>query len=153
MSRSDAEERTAFHEAGHVVAAYVLDREITRVSLDGPSGATTSLTDDGDEWDRRAKDIVVAYAGPLAEARKFERANAGGMYEDHLHIRREIEPVAHAHRRAMTPEDVEVLRSELAAKALQIVDENWGAVEALALELIRTRTLSGPQVVQLLDRA
>jgi ATP-dependent Zn protease len=147
------EERTAFHEAGHAVAAHVLRRKIEFVTIakgEGRAGLARLSDIRPNQWTRRERDIVVAFAGPFAEIRKYGQAKAAGVDDDLQYIRSEIDLVARARNPIASAEDVERLRTELSQRGQALVDSHWTEIEAVAFALLKYETLSGAVVKRLL---
>lgn len=78
MTEYFSRERTAAHEAGHAVAAFLLGRVNVLVSLDGPFGGPVSVDRHPPDylggkrrpaahWYEAETDVVITLAGPLSE--------------------------------------------------------------------------------------
>jgi ATP-dependent Zn protease len=143
----------AFHEAGHAVAAYVLRRRINLVTIVGGDGhnGRVSLTELAPRHlKRRERDVVIGLAGVPAERRLLGgKHDPRGFENDRLGVLKTLRDTAM--RRGEDPELLLESRVQAALKeAKSIVNEHWPAVESLADELLRRRTLSGRAVRKLL---
>jgi ATP-dependent Zn protease len=146
----------AFHEAGHAVAAYVLRRGITVISIrpDGQHGGIVSVTDlSSGQLKRRERDATIALAGVWAERRHRGGVHGGLSAQEDFRTAREVVRDVAA-RRGQDPELV--VRAQLQAaldQAELLVDQQWPAIELLASEVMRRETLSGRVVRELLRHA
>jgi len=143
---------TAFHEAGHAVAALALGRPVKHVSalprrkLLGWCEFGKGSFRPSDDWLER--EILIALAGLAAEARhtgiyNWEGATHDQRYALELAVRRAGERQA------------ERLQRRMLAKAENLlgVEENWKAVELIAAELLRCGAISGRTARHLFEQA
>lgn len=139
----------AYHEAGHFVAAAILQRRITKASIERRDGhdGVVSVTDlHAHQLRRRERDVVIALAGPAAEARlrggKYSRLAAEG---DFRFARETVDDIAS--RRGEQPDVVrrDRLRSAL-EHAKHLVEAHWPSVERVADELLSKQTLSNVEI-------
>lgn len=142
MSEPTAEEVTAYHEAGHAVAALALGRPVRSVSIRPDSlrlgncaFGTGSLRASADELEREA---LIALGGIAAELLWRGHYDAiGGAHDLRAVARLTLERAGG--RRA------ERLERRLLTKAQHLLgdDANWRAVERLAAELLARQIVSG----------
>lgn len=154
-----SERVTAYHEAGHAVARFVLRRRIDRVSIlpdDESRGHVQGyvLAKLGQDWDYTLRDvqmledqILSALAGPAAEERLTGDVDADGAVHDRTTA---VDIAMHLEG---GPEVVEPYLAYLDAKAHALVKTRWPMVEALAAELLERKQLSGPAARAILRRA
>lgn len=148
---------TAYHEAGHAVAACVLGVAIAIVALGperhaeedsvsgyirfGPRPNDLALTpEDPPTLELIEQHVIIDHAGwPAQERATGVKAGIGRIYD---------ETRSHEVLSRLIPDETErrafLARAE--ARALQIVTEHWPAVEAVAKALLLQRRLSGDQV-------
>jgi hypothetical protein len=151
-------EATAYHEAGHAIAAWRLDARVFRVTIEPDEdslGATHHSNPmkkadfEGIEWgftsaraQRRAENsMLISLAGTAAQ----RRHNPRGVRVPHGKSDRE--QVYEILSRLCGPSP-EMFRAyyrlmDLQARAFVRTPVNWQAIEILANELLRVRTLSG----------
>jgi ATP-dependent Zn protease len=146
----------AFHEAGHAVAAYVLRRRINLVTIVGGDGhnGRVSLTELAPRHlKRRERDAIIGLAGVPAERRLLGgKHDRRGFENDRLGVLELLEDIAV--RRGENPELVLESRiSDALEEAKRIVNDHWPAVESLADQLLRRRTLSGRAARKLLGES
>ena len=135
-------EATAYHEAGHAVIALALGRSIQRVSILpgrewlGRCEFRKERVRPTEDWLER--EILIALAGLAAEARHTGQYAWDGAAQDLRTVRR-LSVQRAGERQA------ERLQRRLLAKVdhLLVQEENWQAVELIAVELLRCETLSG----------
>jgi len=156
---------TAYHEAGHAVACFLIGSGIQQVSIvpdDESFGrvrhAPAFRREDIDDWGITPRDrsrlearIVAAFAGPVAEAKGKGRelvlgqpTSAGGMHM--------IGALGHLGRGLfdMHPDEQAAYLEWLLVRARLLVADGWFLIEPLAAELLRERSLSGPRTIRLL---
>jgi hypothetical protein len=145
---------TAFHEAGHAVAAYVLGRAIVLATIRrGPQERPrVSITDvQPNQRTRRERAIIVAIAGGLAEAKyRGGTLKKGVVVADMAYARDEIRALAEEGGLVVTEELVTTHGRELALSAKRIVETYWQGIEALAAALKSRGRLNGPEIRRLL---
>jgi hypothetical protein len=154
---SEAADRlTAFHEAGHAVMAELCGQHLTRVEIEGDTehtGTVQSLRFPPDPAEDASPEAAAAsvearlkcvLAGTVAEGRVSGREGWEEGSEDlDLAVRLGMRLVDDCEDVLPLLEDVrEVVHDELV--------RNWAAVEALAVELLARRSLSGAEVRKLL---
>jgi ATP-dependent Zn protease len=138
-----ADEATAFHEAGHAVAALALGRPVHRVSVLadrehlGTCHFGKAVFRPSEDWLER--EMLIALAGLAAEARHtgayaWEGAGRDRQYAADL-----------ARRRAGGARQAERLERRVLSKVEHLLDQpgHWEAVERIAAELLRHGALSG----------
>ena len=158
MTAHDAQRlrRTAYHEAGHAVAAILLEVKIKRVSIvPDPDGLTlgsvhhprfgSNMHPDIDVGlkarDTMEKQIIICFAGALTEKRIKGRGNWIGARHHHQ--------VAAALSTYINS-DNSTLEKHLAwlwarTESMQRQPHFWAAVEAVAAALLERKELSGDE--------
>jgi hypothetical protein len=158
---------TAFHEAGHAVAALALGFSVKVATIEPGSDPETGRPSSGHiEYDpqeilrgaeqdvRRLavetlikRQAIVSFAGPAAQAiaRPGTRIRAGAI-GDHEHIARTIGLLC----RDMESE--KALRRWCENEARGLVKARWSHIEAVALALLERRTLAGANVAEIVAR-
>ena len=158
----DAELRaTAYHEAGHAVAAFVLRRPIRTASIEPAEGSLGRVEHHPPgKWfqpdagvDTRTRNLVKRHivghlAGPLAEERFTGSHNETGATSDHHHA------VDLASYLVDDDERLQILVDDLSSRAAELLARTdvWRAVEAVAEELVRDRLLAGREVRAVIRR-
>ena len=152
------ERATAYHEAGHAVARFVLGRRIDRVSIvpdDESLGHVRGyvLRKIGEDWNYTLRDvqlledeIVSILAGAVAETRLTGRENPVGAQHD-----RDNAAMLAVHLEG--PEVAEPYLNYLEARARALIGARWSIVEALAAELLERKVLSGVAARRTMRRA
>lgn len=156
---TDAERLTAFHEAGHAVMAQLCGRQVTEVEIVGDrehTGTVHSLAFPPDPADGAAteaenddveRQLKVILAGTVAEAMVSGRQGWDETSED-------LDAAVRLGMRLVDDcEDVLPLLSDIAADVERDLRRQWPAVEMLAIELLRRKTLTGSEVRKLLAGA
>jgi hypothetical protein len=170
--------RTAYHEAGHAIAAAVQGIKVEEASIIPTTGTRYSrgalghcrCAKVGDDRESREKDVIVSLAGPVVDLRQrglrpnprwFKRRAdpRRGGYDDwhraYYRTRRIVESLGVP---AIPRQTGEYLRW-LFFRAQQLIDydPHWRAVGYLASELYDRKTVGNREVVQALaagrDRA
>ncbi len=145
------DEATAYHEAGHAVAALALGRPVHRVSV-LPDAVYLGLCEfrkgqyrPSEDWLER--EILIALAGIAAEARHTGNYAWDGAARDRQHVRRLA--VQRAGER-----QAERLERRLLSKVEHLLAQegHWRAVELIAAELLRCGVISGRAARHLFDR-
>jgi hypothetical protein len=149
---------TAFHEAGHAVAAIRLGRRVKRLDISGDLGEDTlgefeqyrqgrRISSDGDptpaEWREVIERIQICFAGPEAERRVRGKRNLPGAGSDHERI------IALALLLLPSPgEELHAFCNWLEIRTRAIFDDPyvWKGVEAVAAALLEQEKLGGNQV-------
>jgi ATP-dependent Zn protease len=137
------DEATAFHEAGHAVAALALGRPVHRVSVLGDREHLgtchfgKAVFRPSEDWLER--EMLIALAGLAAEARHAGRYAWEGAGRD-LQYAAEL-----ARQRAGGARQAERLQKRMLSKVEHLLGQegNWRAVERIAAELLRYGALSG----------
>jgi ATP-dependent Zn protease len=146
------DEATAYHEAGHAVAALALGRPVHQVSV-LPDRESSGLCEfrkgvvrPSEDWLER--EMLIALAGVAAEARRtgeyaWDAADGDLRYVRDLAVQRAGE------RRAAR------LERRLLAKAEHLLarEGHWRAVELIAAELMRRGAISGRAARHLFEQA
>jgi ATP-dependent Zn protease len=146
MSQQEySDEDLAYHEAGHTVAAVLLGRTVTRVSI---------VRDDASRGVRVPSFNDAVEVTPAAVADKILILLAGSAAQ---HVRDPASPRRQdakdwprAEALAGSTSSVET-EWERAVDFLQ-VPRHWDRVEDIAQALLRERVLEGEQIAQLMDR-
>jgi hypothetical protein len=131
---------TAYHEAGHAVAAATLGGAVITSTITRKKdqfGLTEwSLPDPVDPRKR----IIVTFAGPLAHHRHNPKCfEPDAAQSDFLDIDRIVEALD-------LPEEQQArFKSECEQEAERLLDENWVLIERVAEALFLHRTLNGLQ--------
>jgi ATP-dependent Zn protease len=145
------DEATAYHEAGHAVAALALDRPVVRVSIRpggdflGTCAFGKAVFRPSEDWLER--EVLIALAGLAAEARHTGAYDLEAAGRDLRYARRL------ALQRAGNERQAERLERRLLAKAEHLLDRaaNRAAVQAIARELLAGGEMSGRQARHLYD--
>ena len=145
------DEATAYHEAGHAVAALALGRPVQRVSvlpgrdLLGWCEYGKAVFRPSEDWLER--EMLIALGGLAAEARHTGDYSWGEAARDLRFVR------GLAVRRA-GERQAERLERRLLAKAEHLLAQegHWRAVELIAAELLRRGEISGRTARHLFDR-
>ncbi len=151
------ERLTAYHEAGHALASELYGQVLTRVEILGDrehSGTTEArrFPVDPDEGGTSRASVEAienrlrcVLAGTVAEMMVSEREGWNESSEDlELAVRLAMKLVDDC-------EDVLPLLEDLRADLENVLREHWTAVESLADELVRRKSLSGAEVRQILE--
>src|SRR5262245_39930302 len=138
---TDQDVATAYHEAGHAVAALALERPVVRVS-NLPNRERLGICAFGKAVFRPTQDwlereVLIALAGMAAEARQtgtYDRLAAG---RDLTYAR------GLAIQRAGSARQAERLERRMLSKVENLLDEeeNWLAVERIAEELLKQQEI------------
>ena len=155
--RRGRHESTAYHEAGHAVAAFVLrlkigrrgvtivpDKErdmlgyvnITAQLRERPDCATSARTR------ARIEAWVAHLAGDIAE-RKFSGRRRFGGHSDLLQASDLLEYIS------TSVEQFDARLRVASVGARDLIEDNWPSVQAVAEELLRKKTLSADEVAKL----
>lgn len=154
-------ERTAYHEAGHAVAAYSLRRKIIEVSIVPEPGLLgrvthTLLKDFHPDYDTRLstlrkgeKEITFSLAGIIAQKRLTGRRD---WTLGHIDITDALGIASN-----LMGDDKEAQRyvNKLWHKTEKLIyaPPRWAAVKALAAELLRCRKMSGRKARRIMFQA
>jgi ATP-dependent Zn protease len=141
MDQTD--EGTAYHEAGHAIAALALGRPVERVSV-LPDRERLGWCHFGKavfrpSEDRVEREALIGLAGLAAEALRTGSYGWEEATRDLRYVRTLTRPRAGSDRQA------ERLEKRLLAKAEHLLSRpaHWRAVERLAAELLRLGVVSG----------
>ena len=152
MTKSEQEKlkKTAYHEAGHAVAAFAIGKRFRKASIlpEADSlgrltkcGWKSKLTPELDDYERLRlrrmveAEIIFCLAGAVAEAKLTDRYNhigASGDYQD---------AVFYATYVTDSTKETEAYIKWLFEKTKNILSRRWGAVELLADELLKRREI------------
>ena len=149
---------TAFHEAGHAVAAFVLGRQVHKVTIEpGKSAFGTSrlgVCQLGKGRRKASKDlleeeVIILFAGMVAEARFTGRYCETGASQD----LRQIQAILC--QRATSEKHHEKLHRRMLDKTEHLIGEQGHvlAIQWLAKELIEKNSLSGRAVKHFVNQA
>lgn len=138
--------RTAVHEAGHAVVAFVLGRPVHEVSI-RPRGRFAGVCKfqkgkGGPTEDHIDREMQISLAGVAAEIRHLGRADARGAQTD---LMRSLEM---ALDRAGSRERAERLIKRTIDRTLNLLEQpgHWVAVELIMAGLLERETISGRAV-------
>ena len=148
---SDPRELTAYHEAGHAVAALTLGRPVARVSIRpgrkylGVCMFGKSVFRPSEDWLER--EAIIALAGPAAEAGLTGEMDWAGAARDHEYA------FSLARRRCGDDKKADRQVKRWLAKADHLLGfgNSWESVERIAKELVRLEEISGRAVRHLFD--
>jgi ATP-dependent Zn protease len=140
---SDSREITAYHEAGHAVAAMVLGRPVAWVSIRpdriflGQCAFGKGVIRPSEDWVER--EAIIALAGPAAEAGFTGEMNWPAAARDHDYA------FSLARGRGGDDKRADRLVKRWLAKADHLLGrgQTWDAVERIAAELVRLEEISG----------
>lgn len=143
---------TAYHEAGHAVAALALGRPVAKVSVLsnrerlGACHFQKGVFRPSKDWVEQ--EIIISLAGLAAEARHTGEYARDAAERDLRYVR------DLAVNRA-GPRQADRLERRLLAKTEYLLadDGNWRAVEAIAAELLARGEISGRAARHLFDQA
>lgn len=140
MSDSDTDRARAIHEAGHAAVAWWLGLHLERVTIES-DGRYRGYVEFEDADDLEI-DLKVALAGPVAESL------FAGVRERHRFMAADYEVVM----RALTARGDGDLALDI-DYITAVLKLYRGAVLALADQLVRLRTLTGPQAIAVMAAA
>src|SRR5262245_333793 len=154
MSANESSEdvATAYHEAGHAVAALALDRPVVKVSIladrdrAGICFFGKAVFRPSEDWLER--EVLIALAGLAAEARQTGEYDRDAAARDLRYARGLAIQPAGSGRQARR------LERRRLAKAEHLLDRaaNWRAVELIAAQLLRCGEMSGRQARHLYEQ-
>jgi hypothetical protein len=130
------------HEAAHAVALMLLRMGFKEIRLQ-PNSDSLGCVDTGFEFTaEQLEEAIIVYLAPAAlEGYSFERALVFGDYKDAVKLFEQLRP-------GVNPEPV--LR-EMYLKAGKLIRPHIDAVDAIAKELKRTRSLTCHEASRLVD--
>jgi hypothetical protein len=149
---------TAYHEAGHAVMALFLGRPIQKVSI-APGKSAIGVQHlgmchirkgpgkGGKDWVE--DEVLILLAGMVAESQITGQYCAAGAAQDLRYVRRFLES------RGESDRQVERWERRLLNKAENYLSDRtlWSAVETIAVELLKTETISGRAAKHFFDTA
>ena len=150
------EERTAYHEAGHFVAAYVGKKSpaIRRLSI-VPEGNTLghvvpfpapSFRPDIDPPLQRVVDTIVTYLAGSAAEKRF-----AGCF-DHEGSAQDYGSAVSLGMHVVTADrELELFVNWLDERAAEVIDVHWWAVTGVAEELLRRKKMTGKEALEVID--
>lgn len=138
--------RTAIHEAGHAVMAFIHGRVINTLTIrvEGlKKGSINYRTIEGDGVDEiKSKEWIQVIMGGAAADIVFQKMFSFGALDD-VRCAREVAA-------AFVPESEEfayVMRLRVIAEETLAQPRYWGVVQAVAKALLRDETMNGDQVI------
>jgi ATP-dependent Zn protease len=151
-------ERIAYHEAGHAVTMHYFGNEIDELSIKPninrlagvkpKKGNTKSPNINPDEIAEGIKGCVIGFLGGLAAEHIYNgepnKMNPIGSTED---LKR-AKGFCRAFKLKLSYQD---LIDWLLNDALELLKENWEAVEALSAALIQKGTISGEEAAKIIE--
>ena len=155
------EEHVAYHEAAHVVAAYVLRRAFRSVTIE-PDGKSLGVTwlqgkegfrpdqDYSRLQDRRAeRGILISFAGVEAEYVVTGRRDHRGAAEDYR------DAIDYAVGVTGSEKDASKYLQKMRLRAADLIrpPARWRAVEALAKALLSAKTIKGREARRIIGEA
>ena len=149
---------TAYHEAGHAVMAWLVDRPVQKVTIASGRlqhggirlGVCELKKGKAKSSDDPLEDIaLILLAGMVAEAKYTGRDAAAGAREDLLQVKGLV------NSRATTERQASKLFRRWLDKAEYLLEDSaaWLAVTSIAAELVEKETLSGRAVVHYCEQA
>ena len=153
MNEATQDEITAYHEAGHAVMALALGRPIQQVTIEADAKRLGHCEIKKGTFrpnpDALETAILILLAGVAAEARHRGVYDWGGASQD-LRDVREL-----CSLRASGQKQIERLERRMLDKAEHVLSQSghWTAVERIAAELLRIKTVSGRAVRHFFEQA
>jgi len=150
---TDQDIATAYHEAGHAIAAVALGKPVLRVTIERNSmrlGQCQMSHRRGQPVkDELEVQMMILLAGVVAEARFSGDYNWDGARQDMVGVRR-LSRV-----RAGSDSQAERLQQKVLSKTEHLLDQpgHWIAVSMLVEELKKTKSMSGRAVQHIFDSA
>ncbi len=163
--RPAVEQRAAYHEAGHAVVAYFVNRSVTQVSIDAGKGVVEMSAEKPRRFDcewgcQNEEEIMLCLAGMLAVLIHKRRKGyitasdiGSGSNADWEHISRL------ANDRLLLPYPATDCDSEreaylrwLEIRTRNLLKKAWCAVEMLAESLLASGRLSGAAAIGVIKR-
>lgn len=137
---NEQDRATAYHEAGHAIAAYRLGHEAGHITIVPTEGTLGSSLSEAESFtgETDVEQIIVLYAGYASESKYHAGADKLGSHSDDEKA---------AHLLQFTNETEASLR----AKAAELIKTNWTAIEAVAEELILSKTLTEGEWTIIID--
>jgi ATP-dependent Zn protease len=144
-------EKTAYHEAGHAVAAYALRRRFGKITIVPMSDKLSAMTTPESNWidfnlvydlkpkarNRIEADIIIYFAGAVAERVFAGQLNWKGSGWDNLRVKGYVESIV------SSEDELETYLGWLRIRARNLIQSPlyWAAVQTLASELLKHKTI------------
>lgn len=130
MTREKKEKSTAYHEAGHAVAAYRFNLNADRLTIVRKGDVLGSSASEEDEPSESSyiEQIIVLFAGFAAERKYNIDADKRGSESDD-------------EKASDLLQCIDETESSLRIKARELIDKNWIIIEAMAEKLFLYKTL------------
>jgi hypothetical protein len=153
---------TAYHEAGHAVAAFERGVPVHHASIiptEGTKGhirhATTFRRSESPEWDTSPRNrikaeraVIIAFAGGIAQRHRFPRSHVG----DERDLANAVDVIEYfARSEEHLALWLRTLRQE--AKDLITGEQWWPVVEALAAKLMEQRQMRRAEIEECIHAA
>jgi ATP-dependent Zn protease len=139
------QKRVAFHEAGHAVIANALGVKLDHATIRPKSFATAGyVAPEVFQKTFSPEDIIWSFAGAIAEE-KFSGERCERSDTDNWHIRYHLGMMPRREKRKL-------VRAELKARAIQLVEDHWEAIIDVANELLRKGTMTGERIAVIVSR-
>ncbi len=154
---------TAYHEAGHAVAAWLFGygcviKRVSAVAEEDFLGVLeggSPLADMDPEWDSAPEvvaalenDAVILNSGPVAQRRFKPRS-----WREYHGSKDRSDAVSLVGKLGGSIEHEEALHARLYQRAEALISAHWAEVEAVAAALIECGELSGNELIDLLEAA
>lgn len=166
----------AYHEAGHAVMNYLADKPIARASIigstSGVGGAVFQADKDTSQFSTKEEyewQIRICYAGRASEIIKFNEMTDGagsditqatkiiynyvckvGMSDEYglldTDVLKSISPFA------VPNETMQSLSKKFMDETKELLEKNYDITEAIAQELLDKETISGDEIIDLINR-
>ena len=166
----------AYHEAGHAVMNYLADKPIARASIigstSGVGGAVFQADKDTSQFSTKEEyewQIRICYAGRASEIIKFNEMTDGagsditqatkiiynyvckvGMSDEYglldTDVLKTISPFAGPN------ETMQSLSKKFMDETKELLEKNYDITEAIAQELLDKETISGDEIIDLINR-
>lgn len=133
-------ERTAYHEAGHLAAAWAMEGTIYEADIidRAPINGRAVYGIGGGEGATIGR-IIAAMAGPEAQRRFAPKFYDGGV-DDREGIERKLSTLCRSE------DALRIVRNHCALEAARIIQDNWDAVLAVAAALLEHDYLDGDEI-------
>jgi|GEM_PF-1004652 len=164
MKNSNRDAATAYHEAGHVVAAVCLGFEVEYVTIvpDDVSAGHTKIAPEepstcdailrGDRWDparfRAEKRVMVWQAGELAQ----RVHNSNSVRSHHFRTDRRNLELLRLYAPDEEKRDVKAHVGLLRTWTAHLISQHWPSVDAVANALLDCPTLFGARINEIIGR-
>jgi len=166
----------AYHEAGHAVMTYLCNEPITRATIQGITSGVGGAVFGGDKDTNFTTDaemrnqVMIAYAGRISEEIKFKSITTGArnditqatnimmQYVQRFGFDKEfglLDMQVLNEQNLINNNDITSRLSEMSKRlhkeGYDLLKSNYAKVERLAQKLLEVETLSGDEIVALLD--